>query len=182
MLTIVGKSLFCAVLFLFAATASSAAVVYDLSLPENGNVDAIHVQLTVQGYLVGGLDLFFVGDPEVTLFSSGSTALPFAVIGVAVSPSVTLFGAALADASGNFAVLNPNFPDDFFVFNRVPNQNGTFFSVSGNVAADPPFMLDTTTPTAQLVVSGEPVPEPASILTFATGAMVFALVRSRKRS
>jgi hypothetical protein len=176
------KSLSCAALFLLAARSGSAAIVYDFTLPANGNVDAIHVQLTFPRYPIGSLDNFTPDDPEFTFYSSGTSDLPFPLIGVTIAPSLTLIGVALSDGFGNIALVNHEFPNDLFWFNRVPNQNGVFLSVSGRLDATPPFMLETTTPTAQLVVSGDPVPEPASVFTFVMGAAVLGLLRSRRQS
>jgi hypothetical protein len=181
MLKRIAKGWLCAVLFLLSTSAVSAAVVYDFALPPNGNIDAIQIQLTLPTHLTGSLRVFSVDDPEVTLFSTGSLSLPFSFIGVEVQPAATLVGLALADDAGVLAVLNRVFPDDFFVFNRMSDENGTFLSVAGRIEADLPYFLDTETPTAQLAVGQTIVPEPASLLSFGAGAVVLAALWRRKR-
>ncbi|HYI94629.1 MAG TPA: PEP-CTERM sorting domain-containing protein [Bryobacteraceae bacterium] len=181
MIKVLGRVSACAVLLFMAATSVSAAVVYDLHLPANGNVDAIHVQVTLPTYAINPLLIFDVNDPEVTAYSTGSLPLPFGVVGIDAQPLATLIGFALADDQSNFATLNPNYPGDFFVFNRLPDENGSFFSVAGTIAAVPPYVLDTATPTAQLIVSAAPIPEPASVLSFSTGAIIVGAILFRRR-
>jgi hypothetical protein len=157
----------------FAAPAR-AAVIYDFSLPANGDVGPIAIQLTFPDFLpANGLDAFATTDPEVTAFSSVTPIDPASVVGVDIDPGVTLFGLALFSPGGNFTLLNRNYPADFFNFVRAPNETGTFLSSSGLVESD--FALDTTTPTATLTVTA--TPEPMTVLLFGIGAAGMAARR-----
>jgi hypothetical protein len=162
----------------FAAPAR-ADVIYDFSLPANGEVGPIEVQLTFPDFLpAGGLNVLGVTGPEVTAFSSGTPVdLPLSFVGVDIDPAVTLFGLALFSPSGGFTLLNDSYPADFFSFVRAPNQTGTFLSSSGLVVSD--FTLATATPTATLTVTS--TPEPATLLLFGLGA-VGVVARRRARA
>ena len=168
-------------LFLLSSVPASAAVVYDLNLPANGNVDPIRIQVTLPTYLAGSLTVFDVNDPEVTEFSAGGIPITLGVIGIEVLPSVTLVGVALADDLNRFATLNRDFPDDFFAFTRLVHQNGSFSSVSGTIEAELPYVLDSPTPTAQLDVSAAAIPEPASVFTFGAGGIALCFLARRRR-
>jgi hypothetical protein len=177
MLTAVTKHLFRISALLLSAAPGSAAIVYDFTLPANGDIDTIELQITVPTYLTGGLTVLMPGDPQLTLFSSGALSLELLAFGIVVDPLQTRVGVAIVDQNELFATLNRDFPDDFFVFNRAADENGVFLSVAGTIEADPIYTLATTTPVTELVVSGEPVPEPTSVLTFATGALVLLTLR-----
>jgi hypothetical protein len=164
---------------LVSVATSPAAVVYDFSLPANGDLDAIEIQVTVPTYLSGGIIVFAPGDAGLTSFSSGALDLELLAIGFLVEEMETRVGVAIVDENDLFAALNRDFPDDFFVFNRGVGQNGAFSSVSGLIEADPIYTLATMTPTAQLVVSGSPVPEPASFMMLAGGALGLLALRRR---
>jgi hypothetical protein len=166
---------------LLSVALGSAAVVYDFALPANGDIDTIAIQVTVPSYLSGGLTVFMPGDPGLTSFSSGAMNLELLAFGILADPTETRVGVAIVDDSGLFAALNRDLPDDFFVFNRGASENGVYTSVSGTIEADPIYTLATTTPTAQLVVTVEPIPEPMSLLTFATGALSLLALRRARR-
>lgn len=157
----------------FAAPAR-AAVIYDFSLPANGDVGPIAIQLTLPDFLpADSLITFATTDPAATVFSSVTPIEPTSVVGVDIDPAVTLFGLALFSPVGNFTLLNRNYPADFFNFVRAPNQTGTFFSTGGLVESD--FALATSTPTATLTVTA--TPEPATVLLFGIGAAGMAFRR-----
>ena len=184
MLKLISQACLCAALLLLSTNPATAAVIYELNLPANGNVDAIRVQVTVPTFVTSSLFVVDMNDPEITLFNSGSVPLPNHSVGLAALPSMTRIGFSLADASGNLATLNRDYPDDFFVFNRLPNEIGTFSSVAGNIEASAPYTLDTATPIAQLIVSGQPddvfVPEPSSVLTTGAGMLLLGTIIRRK--
>jgi hypothetical protein len=55
------------------------------------------------------------------------------------------------------------------VFQRAPNQTGTFQSVSGLVVSN--FNLETRSPVATLVVNQTDVPEPATLSLLALASL-----------
>jgi hypothetical protein len=164
---------------LAAASPAHGAVIYDFSLPANGDVGPIAIQLTLPDFLpANGLNAFATTDPEATVFSSVTPIEPTSVVGVDIDPGVTLFGLALFSPGGNFTLLNRDYPADFFNFVRTPTETGTFLSSSGLVESD--FSLDTTTPTATLTVTA--TPEPVTVLLFGIGAAGMAARRRWQHS
>jgi hypothetical protein len=158
---------------------AAASVVYDFSLGANGDVGAINIQLTFADFLPEGpLEVFGLSDPEVTSYSVGNPIDPAgAAIGVEVTPAGTLFGFFLSSPIGDVVLYTFEYPGDFFVLGRTPDQAGTFLSSSGTVRSD--FNLVTSTPTATLVVSS--VPEPATTALCGLGILGVATWRRRRR-
>jgi len=150
-------------------------VVYDFSLDANGDVGAVNIQLTFADFLpVGPLEVFDLGRPEVTAYSSGTPIDPSSsFVGVDVAAATTLIGVYLSSAIGDVVLYTFEYPDDFFVLGRTPDQEGTFLSSAGTVRSD--FALATATPTATLVVSR--VPEPATAALLGLGVLGVATWR-----
>ena len=157
---------------------AAASVVYDFSLGANGDVGAIHIQLTFADLLPEGpLEVFGLTDPEVTSYSVGNPIDPAgAVIGVEVTANATLVGFFLSSATGDVVLYTFEYPGDFFVLARTPDQEGTFLSSAGTVRSD--LNLLTSTPTATLVVSS--VPEPATAALCGLGVLGVATWRRRR--
>ena len=156
----------------------AASVVYDFSLAANGEVGAINIQLTLADFQppTNGLpNLFALSAPEVSAFSSD---IPLdeasSIIGLDVTTTSTFVGIFLVSAIND--VLKTEVPDEFFVYDRTVTEVGTFLSSAGTVASD--FALDTTTPTATLVVAT--VPEPASVVLLTLGVVGTATWRRRR--
>jgi hypothetical protein len=157
----------------------AAAVVYDFSLPANGEVGAVRVVLTLPRFITPGDNLAFVplDASLVTVTSDEDIDRSFSLIALNAKPGTTLFGIALVEVQGDLLLYTEKYPDDFFAFVRTPTQTGTFTSVSGLVGTDDDE-LDTRTPTATLVVSGT-VPEPTSVALLGVGAL--GLLARRRR-
>lgn len=169
------------VLFLSLGSANqvSAAVTFDFNLPANGDVGAISFQLTFPDYPLPGLQIFFVGDPVVTSFSSG-TPLDATISGIGfdVAATETLIGLAFFDPSQT-VLFTVEYPGDFFVFSRTPTDPGLFGSLSGNVISD--FTLATSTPTASLLVTESAIPEPATGAITGLALLGVASIFARKK-
>jgi hypothetical protein len=171
---------------LSCAKPANADAIYDFSLPANGSVSALDIQLTFPGLLAaGGLNVIGLTQPLVTSLSFPTPGFtPFlSVIGIQVTPTSTLIGLSLRNAMGGPLLFTNNFPGDFFVFNRTPLTTGTFSSVSGNVISILP--LATGSPTGTLTVTQTAtVPEPSTVLLFGSGLLCIASLRrlrSRRR-
>jgi hypothetical protein len=149
---------------------ADAAVIYDFSLPANGAVGPVTIQLGFPAAVPagGGLGVFPLTGPQVVSFTSGTPIDPAAsAVGFEVLSTSTLIGIALRNsADSSFVLSTISFPNDFFVFPRTPLQEGTFSSTSGTVFSD--LSLVTSTPTGQLMVS-ETVPEPAAVVMLSLG-------------
>jgi hypothetical protein len=167
---------------LVSAGPASAAVIFDFSLPANGDVGAFSVQLQFDDYPTpSGLLVFNLLDPEVISFSSDTTIDPStSVIGFEVTPTQTLIGLNLANSDPIAVLFTVDYPNDFFTFNRTETEDGVFNSISGTVASD--LSLNTTTPEGTLTVSSE-VPEPATTALLGLGFLGIAgFARRQKRS
>ncbi len=181
MLKFITQACLCTALLLLSTNPATAAVVYELNLSANGNVDAIQVQITVPTFVTSPLFVVDPNDPEMTLFSSGNLSLPDSVVGIEALPTVTRIGITLGDAEGQFAILSREYAQNFFVFSRLPDELGTFTSLAGSIEATGPYSLRTATPSVQLTVSGTPdmdpvaAPEPASVITTGAGASLLLL-------
>jgi hypothetical protein len=157
------------------AKPATASVMYDFSLAANGDVGAISIQLTFADFLPeGSLDVFDLTRPEVTEYSASTALDPVAsAVGIEVTAATTLIGFFLTSAIGQSLLYTFEYPGDFFVLSRMPNQKGTFLSSAGTVSSD--FNLVTSTPTATLVVSR--VPEPATVALCGLGVLGVATWR-----
>jgi len=149
-----------------AARPAAASVIYDFSLPANGLVGAIDIQLTFASFVAAGAGLSVDGlsAAPVTSFSSGTPVnAAGSVVGFEVDAGSTLFGVDLFAPNSSTVLFNPNYPADFFSFARTATQTGTF-TATGNVTSS--LALNTATPTATLVVTVTPEPATASLLGF----------------
>lgn len=157
---------------------AAAAVMYDFSLPANGEVGAVRLVVTLPGFIAPGDDLVILSleDSRVALTSDEGIDESESAIGLNTTPGTTLFGIALFGPQGAL-LFTVDYPEDFFEFVRTPNQTGTFTSVSGLVVSQDDE-LETRTPTATLVVSGT-VPEPTSVALLGVGAL--GLLARRRR-
>jgi len=166
-----------------ATSPAAAAVIYDFSLPANGSVGAVNIQLTFAGFLPeAALGAYPLITPDVTAFSSGTPVdASTSVAGVDVDAASTLFGMFLEAPGGGRVLYTALYPADFFVFGRTPTQTGTFLSSAGNVISD--LALDMATPIATLVVTNTAVPEPSTGLLLGLGCVgVAAWRRLHRRS
>jgi hypothetical protein len=162
---------------LAGANSAAASIIYDFSLPSNGSVGAIDLQLTFVSFVAagGGLSVSLLSGVPVTSFSSVTPVNPSASVGaVEVDDGSTLFGLQLLAPDASSVLLTPGYPGDFFAFSRTVNQTGTF-TATGNVASG--LALDTAQPTGTLVVTDTSVPEPA---TAALLGLVFLGIAGRQ--
>lgn len=148
---------------------ADASIIYDFSLPSNGSVGAIDIQLTFPNFVAAGSGLsnIFLFFPQVTSFSS-ATPVALGAEGVEVDAGSTLFGLLLFAADSSFVLDTPSYPGDFFAFTRTDSQTG-IFSATGNVISG--LALDTAQPTATLVVTDTSVPEPATGFSLGIGLL-----------
>jgi hypothetical protein len=148
---------------LAGANPAAASVIYDFSLPANGSVGAIDIQLTFASFVAAGagLTVDVLSAAPVTSFSSGTPVnAAGSVVGFEVDAGSTLFGVQLFSPSSASVLFTPAYPGDFFSFARTANQTGTF-TATGNVTSS--LSLNTAHPTATLVVTNtSAVPEPAT--------------------
>jgi len=152
---------------------AAASAIYNFSLPANGAISALSIQLTEPALLpADGLIVLALTDPLVTGLSFPTSGFnPAAsVIGVQITPTTTLIGLSLLDTSNSPLLFTTNYPADFFMFTRTPTSTGTFLSFSGNVVSS--RTLATPTPTGSLTVT-TPVPEPST--WFMLGSSLFCI-------
>ena len=169
-------------LCVISARPASAAAIYSFSLPENGQVSAVSIELTFVNLLApGGLIVLAANNPQVTSLSfpepGFSPATSF--IGLQVTPTTTLIGIALQTSSAQLLLLTNSFPADFFSFPRLPGETGTWASTSGNVVSILP--LATGSPTGTLTVTTT-VPEPTTIGLLVLSVSIASVRRLRRRS
>jgi hypothetical protein len=172
---------FCILLFLlFSAKLANATAIYTFSLPANGSVSALTIQLTTADLLpAGGLQVIPLNNPAVSVsFSTAGFNPATSVLGLQITPTATLIGIALANTAGQTLLFTPGFPADFFSFSRNPLATGTF-TATGNVTSILP--LATSTPTGTLTVTSTSVPEPASALILLSGLCAGGWLGLRRR-
>lgn len=165
-------------LLLFTAKLANADAIYDFSLPANGEISALSVQLRAPTLLpAGGLLIIPATAPVLTInFPTTGFTPANSVIGFQVTPTATLVGLFLTSANGPL-LLNQAFPGDFFSFPRTPLQTGGFASTSGTVMSV--RTLATPNPNATLTVTE--VPEPASALFLLAGLCAAGRFAMRKK-
>ena len=153
--------LFC----LWNTNTAAADSIYTFTLPANGAISALSIQITEPALLPSdGLLIIPVTDPIVTLLIFPTTGFSPAasVIGIQITSTTTLIGVNLVDTGTVPLLLTVNFPSNFFMFSRTPTDVGTFLSFSGNVVSL--RTLSTSAPTAALTVTSmTTVPEPSTL-------------------
>ena len=157
----------CALLFLlFSVKLARADAIYNFSLPANGEVSSLNLQIRAPTLLApGGLIIIPLTAPVVTTtFPTPGFSPANSIVGLQITPTATLIGLALGSATAPL-LLTPAFPGDFFSFPRAPLSTGAFVSTSGTVTSS--LALATPNPTAALTVTD--LPEPASALLLAFG-------------
>jgi len=162
---------------------AEATGIYTFSLPANGAISALTIQITEPALLpADGLLVLSVTDPLITILSFPTTGFNPAtsVIGIQITPTVTQIGLALVDAASAPLLFTTNFPGDFFMFSRTPTGVGTFLSFSGNVVSS--RTLGTSSPIAALTVtSTTAVPEPSTLFLLPFSLLgIASLYRLRK--
>jgi hypothetical protein len=157
--------LFVTGLVIIAASAEQpvvADIIYDFSLPANGSVGAIDIQLDFSAFVPSGegLSVYHLdnaSDPIVSFTSVISLDASTSAVGIDVEDDTTVIGLELFDMSENSVLFNPT-PGDFFVFDRAPDDTG---STSGSGGVTSSYSLDTSVPTGTLDVTNT-VPEPST--------------------
>jgi len=166
-----------------ANAATAGSIVYDFSLPSNGSVGAIDLQLTYDSFVEagGGLNVYLLDELPVTSFSSGTPVnASQSAVGFEVDAGSTLFGFQLFAPDSSSVLGNPTYPTDFFAFARTSDQTGTF-TATGNVSSS--LGLNTAQPTATLVVNDtDAVPEPATAVLLGPWLIGIAGWQMRRRS
>ena len=166
-----------------ANAAAAGSIMYDFSLPSNGSVSAIDIQLTVASFVPEGtgLNVELLSWVQVTSFSSVAPVNANAsVVAFEVDAESTLFGLQLLGPDWSSVLYTPGYPADFFAFPRTAGQTGTF-TATGNVTSS--LGLDTAQPTGTLVVTDTSVgePETAGLLVlsfFGVAGWRYGLARS----
>jgi hypothetical protein len=162
---------------------AEATGIYTFSLPANGAISALTIQITEPALIpADGLIVISLTDPVVTLLSFPTTGFNPAdsVIGIQILPTVTQVGLFLVDSTSAALLFTPAFPGDFFMFSRTPTGVGMFLSSSGNVVSS--RTLGTSSPTGVLTVtSTTAVPEPSTLLLMGFSLLgIASLYRFRK--
>ena len=159
----------CALLFLlFSVKLARADAIYNFTLPANGEVSSLNLQIRAPTLLPpGGLIVIPLTAPVVTTtFPTPGFNPASSVVGLQITPTATLVGVALVGgALGEPLLVTPTFPGDFFSFPRAPLSTGGFVSTSGRVTSF--LSLVTPNPSGTLTVTD--LPEPASALLLALG-------------
>ena len=177
---LLGMSLFC----LLVARPANADVDYRFALPANGAVSAFSIDLRFPDLLApDGLMVFTLAtSPEVASFSFTTPGLDAAisVVGLQITPTATLVGVSLRNAAFAPLLFTDAFPGDFFVFPRLPLDQGGFVSTSGTVVSI--LALDTATPIASLTVGPvTAVSAPATLWLLGLGLLGFGAATWRGR-
>ena len=158
---------------------AAASIIYDFSVPSNGSVGAIDIQLTFASFVAAGSGLSqnFLSAPQVTSFNS-VTPVSVGAEGVEVNAGSTLFGLLLLAPDSSIVLDTPGYPGDLFAFARTDSQTGTF-TATGNVISS--LTLGTAQPTGMLVVTDTSVPEPAAACLLGIGFLGIAGWQIRSR-
>ncbi|WP_031494817.1 PEP-CTERM sorting domain-containing protein [Bryobacter aggregatus] len=166
---------------LSAVKPAEAAVLYEFSLPANGDIGPVQVQFTFANFSAtpnlvivpaNTSSLTFLADP---LVSAGNS-----VLGLMIESTTTYFGIDLKTSSNQSVLYTPAYPTDFFTFTRGVAETGTF-TATGYVTSH--FGLDIAFPTATLTVSEiSDVPEPATLSLVGICLVGAAAWRKRKHT
>jgi PEP-CTERM motif len=159
-------------LALCAGSAEAGSVTYEFSLPANGEVGPITVELTVPDFLdPGGTETITSYSSSIPIDTADSAFLIF------VNGSTTMVGFnSLLDTSGD--IIYDSTRNGLFTFTRTPDELGVM-TATGTLASNSAYDLDTLTFTGTLTVTT--VPEPSALILAGAAALGCLGVRARRR-
>ena len=163
------------------ASVASADVIFELSLPENGEFGGMQITWLYPTFPdVSGLSALSLDSPSIVSVTSVTPPnLSTSLVGIDILAGSTLIGVNLNGLNADTLLLNLIYPNDFFVFSRNLTETGTFQSIGGLVTSD--LNLGTTTPIATLrVTDTAAIPEPAAWLPLGAVFCGMALLRKRR--